>query len=113
VYVRMCVSEGVCVCVFLESESVFKHVCVCVCVCVGVNVSACILFSSGCHIQFAGSHFFEGSQFSVSGLSLAFYSGLYAYDGWYLFSVFVVVYILCKLLLIHVLSYCMCVCLNI
>ena len=43
-------------------------------------------FSLGCDIQFAGSRFFEGSQFSVSGLSLAFYSGLYAYDGWYVLS---------------------------
>ena len=47
------------------------------------DYSSLQLFSLGCDIQFAGSHFFEGSQFSVSGLSLAFYSGLYAYDGWY------------------------------
>jgi len=36
----------------------------------------------GCELQFAGSHFFEGSQYSVSELSLAFYFAFYAYDGW-------------------------------
>lgn len=36
----------------------------------------------GCDVKFAGSKFFEGSRFGASELSLAFYSALYAYDGW-------------------------------
>lgn len=41
-----------------------------------------ILFTEGCDVNFADSNFFKGSRFGVSDLSLAFYSALYAYDGW-------------------------------